>query len=77
MITEIVSWAINVIAVIGWVVNIKHRKQAMLIFTVSTVLSIGYFAATWQVAFLLRSVFYLFVDIVTLWHIFKLEKSEC
>ena len=70
------SWIINTIAIIGWVTNIKHRKQAMCIFTVATVLSIVYFAATAQTPFLLRSIFYLGIDVVTLWHIYKGEHKE-
>ena len=72
---EILSWTINILAVVGWLTNIKHRKQAMYVFTVSTVLSIVYFAATAQWPWLARSMFYLVIDVVTLWHIFKKEKT--
>lgn len=71
---EYISWTANILAVIGWLVNIKHRKQAMLIFTVATVLSIIYFAATKQNPFLYRFILYLGIDVVTLWHIFRNEK---
>ena len=67
------SWFVTIIAIVGWVVNIKHRKYAMMIFTVSTVLSIVYFAITKQMPFVFRSLFYLVIDIVTLYRIFKYE----
>ena len=56
---------------VGWLVNIKFRWYAMWIFTVSTVLSIFYFAITSQIPFFTRSVVYLGIDIATLWHINK------
>jgi hypothetical protein len=68
---DLVSWIINGGALIGWCVNIKHRKQAMIIFTCTTLLSIIYFALTKQTPFLLRSGFYLVIDIATLYHIKK------
>jgi len=70
---ETLSWIINGLAVIGWLTNIKHRKQAMLVFTVATILSIVYFTTTAQTSFLLRSIFYLGIDVVTLWNIFTEE----
>ena len=69
------SWVINTLAIIGWLVNVKRRKQAMYIFTVATLLSIVYFATTQQWPFLTRSLFYLVIDVVTLWHIFKKERG--
>jgi hypothetical protein len=66
---ELLSWTANILAVAGWLVNIKHRKQAMMIFTAATVLSIAYFWNTHQWAFLVRMLIYLVIDIVTLWHI--------
>jgi hypothetical protein len=68
---DFLSWMINILSMAGWFINIKYRRWAMWIFTVSTVLSIGYFWATWQVPFLARSVVYLFIDIATLWNIYR------
>jgi len=73
---EYVSWAANILAVVGWTVNIKHRKSAMMIFTVATILSIVYFGATRQTPFFLRSLFYLVIDGVTLWHIVRNENPK-
>jgi hypothetical protein len=73
---DIMGWAINAGALIGWLVNIKWRKYAMIIFTCVTVPSIFYFALTNQVPFMLRSIFYLFVDIATLVHIFRNERKD-
>lgn len=70
---ETVSWIINMLAVAAWIINIRNRKWAMILFTLTTILAIGYFGITAQVPFLLRSVFYLFIDIATLWHIAKRE----
>jgi hypothetical protein len=70
------SWIINGLSLLAWGVNIKWRKQAMIIFTVTTVLSIGYFWATWQLPFLLRSVAYLAIDAATLYHIIKKEAKQ-
>lgn len=72
---EILSLVINGLSIAGWAINIKHRRQAMYVFTVSTVLSIIYFTATAQWPWLARSVFYLVIDIVTLWHISREEKT--
>jgi hypothetical protein len=66
---EILSWAANILAITGWVVNIKRRKQAMMIFTVATMLSVVYFWHTRQWAFLARMAIYLVIDMATLWHI--------
>lgn len=73
---DTLSWIINVLPIIGWFlnINVKYRLYAMVIFTVATILAIVYFAITWQVPFLLRHIFYLVIDIVTLWHIIKKEK---
>jgi hypothetical protein len=73
---EILSWTINIGAALCWIVNIKYRKQAMIGFTITTLLTIWYFAATGQLPFLLRAVFYLGIDVVTLWHIVKKEKDD-
>ena len=45
----------------------------MIGFTGVTILSIWYFAETSQLPFLLRSIFYLCIDVVTLWTITKKE----
>lgn len=71
---ELISWSANILAVIGWVVNIKYRKHAMIVFTVATVLSIVYFVSTKQMPFLYRFVLYLIIDVVTLWNIFREER---
>lgn len=70
---EALSWIINIFSTVGWIVQIKRRKQAMIIFTLATILSIVYFWITWQLPFLLRSFLYLGIDIVTLWEIQKAE----
>jgi len=69
------SWLINIGAAICWVVNIRHRKAAMIGFTIVTVFSIWYFAVTNQVPFVLRSIFYLCIDFATLWHILVKERK--
>jgi len=74
--TTALSWAVNIGAVIGWLVNIKWRKRAMVIFTVTTLLSVVYFALTEQTPFLLRSLFYLGIDVVTLWNIHRNESQQ-
>ena len=73
---NVLSWIINAGALCGWVVQIKHRKSAFYIFTTTTVLSIAYFSITGQIPFLLRSIFYLGIDIATLWQIFKTEAKR-
>ena len=72
---QILSWIINILTVIGWCVNIKRRKQAMMVFTVATMLSIVYFSVTTQWPFLLRALFFLVIDVVTLYRIFKFEEK--
>jgi len=49
---QIMSWVINILAAAAWLVNIKNRKKAMIIFTVTTLLAIIYFYTTRQVPFL-------------------------
>ena len=75
---DVIAWAINGLAVIGWLLNIKveRRKAAMIVFTVATLLSIAYFAVTRQVPFLLRSLFYLCIDVVTLARIYTKERND-
>lgn len=71
-----ISWIANTLAVIGWLVNIKYRKQAMIIFTVATILSLVYFWDSHQMPFVYRFLLYLGIDIVTLCQIFRSEKNE-
>jgi hypothetical protein len=73
---EFLSWIVNIGAALCWVVNIKRRRLAMVGFTVITLFSIWYFAATDQLPFLLRAIFYLYVDVATLWHIAKKELPD-
>ena len=73
---EVISWIANVLAVVGWLVNIKYRKQAMMIFTVATVLSLVYFWNSHQMPFVYRFLLYLVIDVVTLWQIYKLERTD-
>lgn len=73
---EVLSWLINILAVIGWIVNIKNRKRAMIVFALATILSLVYFSVTAQIPFLLRSIFYFGIDLVTLWHIAKRENMN-
>jgi hypothetical protein len=73
---DILSWIINIGAIIGWVVNIKARKYAMIIFAATTILSIVYFGVTAQVPFFARSIFYLVIDIATLIHIKNHEVKQ-
>lgn len=65
--TEVVGWAANALAVAGWIVNIKFRPQAMLIFTLATILSLYYFCVTRQLPFALRFAAYLVIDAATLY----------
>jgi hypothetical protein len=67
----IFEWTINIIAMIGWTVNIKYRLYSMYIFTVASILSIIYFSYTGQLAFLFRSIFYVIVDILAIRKILK------
>jgi len=71
---DALGWVINIGASLCWVINIKHRKWAMIGFTCMTLLSIWYFAATKQTPFLLRAIFYLCIDIATLRNI-KVNES--
>jgi Ca2+/Na+ antiporter len=73
---QTLSWFINIGAAICWMINIKHRKLAMMGFTIVTLASIWYFIATRQTPFILRAVFYLCIDVITLWHIFKEEVDD-
>ena len=73
---EILSWITNILAIIGWIVNIRYRKYAMLIFTVGTLLSIIYFWNTDQLPFLYRFIIYFVIDIVTIWHILFRENKK-
>lgn len=70
---DMLGWFINIGSVIGWLVNIKARRYAMIIFTITTIASIVYFYFTGQIPFLARSIFYFGIDIVTLLHIKKHE----
>ena len=73
---DLLSWIVNIGALIAWILNIKYRKYAMILFIFITILSIFYFFVTQQTPFLLRSVLYLFIDISTLYHIYKYENKE-
>lgn len=69
--TEMISWLANILAVIGWVINIKYRKYAMIVFTFATILSLIYFYSTNQTPFIYRFIIYLLIDFLTLLDVFK------
>lgn len=66
-VTEYISWTINTLVILGWIVNIKFRPQAMIVFTITTILSMWYFYNTKQWPFALRNTAFLFIDIATLY----------
>lgn len=70
---EIASWIANILAVVGWLINIRWRKRAMIIFTVATLISIVYFGLSGQTPFFIRHVIYLAIDVATLVHICRHE----